>query len=702
MTPLEPDRDQIEIFVDALFRYASKDGFVSSRAFFDGDDDRPFRIQGIPLSGGLGFLIDAAEDDARRAAQCPKPVVFCPPVAIFANKDRATERDLAQGIALSVELDVQPRAAVDKLVAILGPPTVLVRSGGTWADPGTGEKQDKLHAYWRLKSPAQGGDLERLKRARKLAAAVVGGDPTNVPAVHPIRWPGSWHRKAEPRLCEIVEASPDCEINLEDAIAALTPMAPDIATRTTRLNGQSTSHIDDPPREWHENIKGITDGEGMHPSLVSFAMKLLKSGMHDAAAVNLLRGMLESSNAPRNERWQKRYHEIVPAVSSAREKLGTPEAEADAEPAPLSWLDMSKWDDGPPPERQWAIFNRAPLNQAGLFSGEGGAGKSIIELMKNVAHVAGKDWLGSMPEPGPAFYIGAEDDADEIHRRLAAIANHYGVTFRQLIQGGLHVLPLLGQDATLCAATGKTGKVEVTGLYRRLYEAAGDIKPKNISIDTLSRAFAGDEINRVQVYGFAMHMQALAKVATGSVTVLSHPSLSGLASGSGLSGSTAWHNAFRFRHYLKGVKAAGDDDEPDTDLRELEFKKNQYGPLGETIVLRYQRGLFLPVVGNTSLEKLAAEQRADDLFLTLLARFNGQGRNVSDKPNANAYGPAAFAKEAQAKAQAIRKRDLEASMQRLFAAHKIRVEHYGRPARPLGRLVVAERNAPREAPRDAA
>ena len=42
------------------------------------------------------------------------------------------------------------------------------------------------------------------------------------------------------------------------------------------------------------------------------------------------------------------------------------------------------------PERQWAIKDRVPLNQAGLFSGEGGTGKSIIELMKNVAHVTGK------------------------------------------------------------------------------------------------------------------------------------------------------------------------------------------------------------------------------------------------------------------------------------------------------------------------
>src|SRR5262245_40274367 len=203
--------------------------------------------------------------------------------------------------------------------------------------------------------------------------------------------------------------------------------------------------------------------------------------------------------------------------------------------------------------------------------------------MKDVAHVAGKDWLGSMPEQGPAFYIGAEDDKDELHIRLAAIAKHYGVTFKELIDGGLHVMCLLGQDATLCASRGKSGKVEVTSLYRQLYEAAGDIKPKNMSIDTLSRAFAGNEIDRVEVYAFAMHMQALAMVATGSVTVLSHPSLSGIASGSGISGSTAWHGAFRFRQYLRGVKP-DNGEQPDNDLRQLEFKKNQYGPTAEAIV----------------------------------------------------------------------------------------------------------------------
>jgi hypothetical protein len=63
-------------------------------------------------------------------------------------------------------------------------------------------------------------------------------------------------------------------------------------------------------------------------------------------------------------------------------KPGQPRAEV-RPGAPLQWLDMSSWDHVPIPERKWSIRDRVPLKQAGLFSGEGGTGKSIIELMKN-------------------------------------------------------------------------------------------------------------------------------------------------------------------------------------------------------------------------------------------------------------------------------------------------------------------------------
>jgi hypothetical protein len=82
---------------------------------------------------------------------------------------------------------------------LLGPATLVVRSGGSWIDDQSGEVQDKLHLHWRLTEPTRDSATHAaLKRARALAAALVGGDRSNAPTVHPIRWPGSWHRKDRP------------------------------------------------------------------------------------------------------------------------------------------------------------------------------------------------------------------------------------------------------------------------------------------------------------------------------------------------------------------------------------------------------------------------------------------------------------------------------------------------------------------------
>jgi RecA-family ATPase len=125
-------------------------------------------------------------------------------------------------------------------------------------------------------------------------------------------------------------------------------------------------------------------------------------------------------------------------------------------------------------------------------------------------------------------------------------------------------------------------------------------------------------------------------------------------------------------------------EQPDTDLRELQFKKSNYGPVSNNIILRYQSGLFLPEGGLSSLDKLAREQKAEETFLALLARYEREGRNVSDKLNSPTYGPALFCKERDA--NGMRKEDLAAAMRRLFETSKIHVENYGRPSRPASRL----------------
>src|SRR5262245_51945926 len=163
-----------------------------------------------------------------------------------------------------------------------------------------------------------------------------------------------------------------------------------------------------------------------------------------------------------------------------------------------------------------------------------------------------------------------------------------------------------------------------------------------------------------------MHMQALAMVAGGSVTVLSHPSLAGIASGSGISGSTAWHGAFRFRQYLKTPRPSGDD-ELDTDVRELACKKNQYGPSGTSIILRWQSGMFLPEPGISNLDRVAREAAVDDVFLNGLRTLIRQGRDAMHGNSSPDYAAKLIAELPEAKSQRVRLKDLEQAMSRLLA-----------------------------------
>jgi hypothetical protein len=91
--------------------------------------------------------------------------------------------------------------------------------------------------------------------------------------------------------------------------------------------------------------------------------------------------------------------------------------------------------------------------------------------------------------------------------------------------------------------------------------------------------------------------------------------------------SPDFHNSVRARAYLTHAQTEKGE-KPDPDLRDLIFKKNNYGPVAERILLRWERGVFVPEGGGSSLEKLAAEQRVDERFLQLLAQFTQQGRNL--------------------------------------------------------------------------
>jgi RecA-family ATPase len=111
------------------------------------------------------------------------------------------------------------------------------------------------------------------------------------------------------------------------------------------------------------------------------------------------------------------------------------------------------------------VADRFPLRNVALFSGEGAVGKSILLMQLGAAHALARDWLQTLPEPGPFLYLNAEDEEDELHRRLAAVATHYNAPLADL-KDHTHLLAFAGRDAVL-GYPDRNGLLKATPLFHR-------------------------------------------------------------------------------------------------------------------------------------------------------------------------------------------------------------------------------------------
>ena len=116
-------------------------------------------------------------------------------------------------------------------------------------------------------------------------------------------------------------------------------------------------------------------------------------------------------------------------------------------------------------------------------------------------------------------------------------------------------------------------------------------------------------------------------------------------------------------------------------MRTFEGKKANYSEVDGKFDVEWKDGLFRRVIGPTGFDKMAADQKAEDLFLSQLARFDGSGRSVSDSPGAN-YAPTRFASDKPTQAL------LKLAMFRLFDKGTIKIEPGGSPSRPTKRIVL--------------
>ncbi len=235
-----------------------------------------------------------------------------------------------------------------------------------------------------------------------------------------------------------------------------------------------------------------------------------------------------------------------------------------------------------------------PMRNVTGLSGDGGIGKTMLALQLAVA-TASTDlqWLGlDILRHGRVLFLSAEDDRDEVHIRLADICQAEGINLHSLDET-LAFLHCAGHDVVL--ATEEKGRIKPTETFSRLRKACEKVRPKLLILDPSANLFQVNEINRNAAIGCIGLLRGLAIDFEMHVLLTAHPSLSGMNSGSGMSGSTGWNNAMRSRLYLttKRNPNGGDEEEVDPEARYLTPKKSNYSKLGETIPLRWEDGRYV-------------------------------------------------------------------------------------------------------------
>jgi RecA-family ATPase len=300
------------------------------------------------------------------------------------------------------------------------------------------------------------------------------------------------------------------------------------------------------------------------------------------------------------------------------DNFGPDDLEIEHCPSKAALADGSFWAHSvhaPIAPREWVIEDWVPRKTVTMLFGAGGVGKTLLAQQIGNCVAAGETLFGVKTQQMPVISVSCEDDGDELSRRQLDINQWMGVNEFGSGPDNLLLWPRVGHDNILVTFPGQ-GEDQPGQFFEilcnKIEAVKGDAEHVLVILDTAADLFGGNEIVRREVNTFIKtYLGGIVQKYNATVILLAHPSLAGMASKSGLSGSTAWENSVRSRSYLHS-----DDD--DNSIRTLSRMKSNYSGIGadSDIKLIWDEGvLCMPTtpehfdkINNVSLKRDVMEQ----------------------------------------------------------------------------------------------
>lgn len=276
-------------------------------------------------------------------------------------------------------------------------------------------------------------------------------------------------------------------------------------------------------------------------------------------------------------------------AKGGRRKKQAPAAKANRLDAHDGLLDLATISHSPIPLRQWLVPDLIPMANVTQLSGDGGLGKSLLAMQLAVCCALRLPWLGIEVQPCRSLLIFCEDDEEEIIRRLYEVTAAYGASIEDLVEH-VDIVSRVAEDSALMTYSRFGEELpKTTPLYDKIHASMVADNYGLAVLDSSHDLFIGNENDRTQVRQFVGSLRALCRINAAAVLLNSHPSMTGMNSGSGSSGSTAWNNAVRSRLYLTRPEGG-----KDKRYRVLKTMKANYAMGDSELALMWENGIMVP------------------------------------------------------------------------------------------------------------
>lgn len=180
------------------------------------------------------------------------------------------------------------------------------------------------------------------------------------------------------------------------------------------------------------------------------------------------------------------------------------------------------------PPREWLLKDFIPAGIVGGVVARGGSSKTQFLLQLGVSVACGMSLCGHWePEqPVKVLMLFAEDDKDEIHRRMQVIVRQLtlsgNLSALKSIEENLYIRSMIGEDNLMTTTIAGTGEVEGTDYGNRLIKTVKLIKGVGlIGIDPVSRFRGGEENSNEDATRYIEELERV-RQATGATILVAH------------------------------------------------------------------------------------------------------------------------------------------------------------------------------------